>query len=56
MLATNAELERFAHAAAAFRRDPNQITHAGLVERDKRILLENPLLDIVGHELAGIVA
>lgn len=48
MLAANAKLDPGAGGPAALCSDPDQVAHAVLVKTDKRILLEDALLEIGG--------
>ena len=56
MLTANAQFETLARGPAPLGGDGDEIAHTVLVERDKRVLLENPGFQIVIHELAGVIA
>src|SRR5690606_23077980 len=56
VLAADADLEIRPGRAAALDADPDQRADALDVDRDEGVLLQDPGLEVVGQELAGVVA
>src|ERR1700722_12361121 len=55
MLTTNTELQRVLGLPTLCRRDADHLADALYVDRDKRVLRQNPSLNVLRQELAGII-
>ena len=55
VFSADADLEIGASFAPALGAHFNQLTHSGLIERGKGILLEDSLLQVLGEELVNVV-
>src|SRR5579884_3922557 len=56
MLAANADLQFWARLAAFLHANFHQLAHAFLINRGKRIALENAPFDVSRQELADVIA
>src|SRR5690348_13696257 len=56
MLAANAELQSRPGGAAPFSTDPHELADPGLIERDERVVLEDPEPLVRPDKARGVVA